>query len=186
MATLSTPIPANYTEVLGNIVDYYGINLFDFDYTLYTPADTTDPKQYKADFEREFIDYFYFREIGQETIDLFKHYLRVRWQTIIGRYNLLFEASSSQNANDAFTNDNFNNAGISIFNDTPKGEINFDDKHATNFTRAKNTNTGLRGITRAEALRRYRNELISAREDFFDEFSDLFFALYGGKNYNGR
>ena len=39
MSKLNSPLLAHYTEVLGNIVDYMDINIFEgMEYTLYTPA----------------------------------------------------------------------------------------------------------------------------------------------------
>ena len=62
-------------------------DLFDFDYPCDDPA-------WKADLEAKIIDYYYFDEIGQETIDRFKHRFRTKMQSIMGYYNDLYKTTA--------------------------------------------------------------------------------------------
>lgn len=73
---------AKYTEELGVIVNS-GTQIFNFPYAFHDPAK-------KAEFERMFVSHFFFREIGQETVGRFKHYLRVKFDEVLPYYNMLF------------------------------------------------------------------------------------------------
>ena len=75
---------ANYTIELRHVIERKPI--FNFDYEFY------DEKK-RADFERDFIRRFYFREIGAETIDRFIHNLNDKMVTVFPYYNKLFEAA---------------------------------------------------------------------------------------------
>lgn len=180
MSKLNSPLLAHYTEVLGNIVDYMGINIFEgMEYTLYTPPEF-EPEAYKAAFERKFIDHFYFWEIGQETIQKFIFYFQERWKTLITIYNKVFEAWDITHVEDIFTNDVFTSDFKNIYNDAPKGVVDFDNNHATNYTTGNNNNKGLRGQTKADAIDRYISVMIEPNTLFFDNFQSLFFGLQGG------
>ncbi len=76
---------AKYTIELREIVES-GINIFDFPYNFYDEEE-------RANFQRDFIRHFYFREIGCETIDRFKLYLEDKFATVFPYYNKLLEAS---------------------------------------------------------------------------------------------
>lgn len=76
---------AQVTMELRDILRMENFELFDFDYPI---ADLT----WKKEFEQLFIDYFYFHEIGTETIDSFKHNLRTRLNLIMPYYNELYES----------------------------------------------------------------------------------------------
>lgn len=60
--------------------------LFDFEYQF-------DDQNFKAELEQAVIDYFYFREIGRETPDAFKHMFKSKWLRIIPYYNKLHNTS---------------------------------------------------------------------------------------------
>lgn len=79
---------AKYTVELRTIVES-GVKIFDFVYPFY------DEKK-RSDFERKFIQHFYFREIGCETVDRFKWYLRDKMDVVFPYYNKLFEAAAIQ------------------------------------------------------------------------------------------
>lgn len=76
---------ARYTVELRTIVDS-GFNIFDFPYSFYD-----DTK--KAEFQQRFIDHFYFREIGAETVGRFKHYLADTFHLKLPYYNELFRTA---------------------------------------------------------------------------------------------
>lgn len=77
---------AKYTVELRTVVES-GINIFSFPYEFYD-----ETKREK--FERDFIRHFYFREIGCETVDRFKLYLRDKMETVFPYYNELFKSAS--------------------------------------------------------------------------------------------
>lgn len=77
---------AKYTIELKDVVAL-GHNVFDFNYPFYDESK-------RADFERKFIQHFYFREIGSPTIDRFKHYLKDKMLTVFPYYNELFNAAA--------------------------------------------------------------------------------------------
>ena len=74
-----------YTIELRSIVES-GIRIFDFNYPFYD-------ENKRHEFEEHFIRHFYFREIGSETIDRFKHYLEDKMITVFPYYNKLFETT---------------------------------------------------------------------------------------------
>lgn len=76
---------ANYTIELKDIVAC-GHNIFNFPYQFY------DEKKRK-EFEDKFIRHFYFREIGCDSIDRFRIYLRDKMDTVFPYYNELFKAA---------------------------------------------------------------------------------------------
>ena len=68
---------ANYTIELYRLIEDKHFNIFDFEYDFYT-----DDIEIRKNFEKKFEDYFYFREIGQETVSRFKHQLRTKLNII--------------------------------------------------------------------------------------------------------
>ncbi len=60
--------------------------LFDFDYPI-------SDQNWKEELESLFKDYFFFYEIGSETIDRFKHNLKTKLRTIMPYYNQLYETT---------------------------------------------------------------------------------------------
>lgn len=171
-------IPAKYTEVLANVVNYWGVDLFDFNYNLFGNDGTPVKGMSKEELQQLFINHFYFREIGEETIERFKVHLRLRWLEILPRYNILFAAYYELNPQDAFINDNFTTEGKSVYNDTPKNEIEFDNSHASAITSVNNKNSGLRGKSKLRAVTDAADELRNPYVDFVEEFNDLFFGIY--------
>lgn len=76
---------AKYTVELRDVVKS-GFNIFDFPYDFY---DETK----KPDFEKKFIQHFYFHEIGTETVGRFQHNLMVKLDEVLPYYNMLFETA---------------------------------------------------------------------------------------------
>lgn len=74
---------AIYTMELRELME--NTNLFDFDYPIYD-------ENYRSAFEGKFINYFYFREIGVETVARFKHNLRTKLNIIMPHYNKLYKS----------------------------------------------------------------------------------------------
>lgn len=76
---------ARYTVELRDVVENHEI--FDFEYDFYD-----DSKRKK--FEENFIRHFYFREIGQDTVDKFKLFLEDKMHTVFPYYNELFKTAA--------------------------------------------------------------------------------------------
>ena len=77
---------ATYTIELRKIING-GINPFDkIEYDFYNPS-------YKKQFENKFINHFYFREIGVETIERFIFNLETTLNEIMPYYNHLYKTS---------------------------------------------------------------------------------------------
>lgn len=72
------------TMTLGEIIEN-NVNIFDFYYPFYN-------EEYRPTFERHFIEYFYFDEIGQETVARFKHRLKIKLNLIMPYWNKIFLA----------------------------------------------------------------------------------------------
>ena len=72
------------TLTLGEIIEN-NVNIFDFEYPFYS-------EEYRPTFERHFIEYFYFDEIGQETVSKFKQRLKIKFNLIMPYWNKIFLA----------------------------------------------------------------------------------------------
>lgn len=77
---------AIYTIELKDVIESRG-NIFNFAYPFYDESK-------RHEFERAFIQHFYFREIGQETIDRFMVYLRDKMFTVFPYYNELLKTAT--------------------------------------------------------------------------------------------
>lgn len=184
-------IPAKYTEVLANIVEE-GVDLFNFDYDSYLP---------KEELQNGFVQHFYFREIGFETVEMFQQKLQTRWLEIIDRYNMIFEADAAVLPSDAFTdyteeeseniqsNRQTSGNGSSVFNDAPLGQTPFDNTHASAITNSEQMNTdgysedkqrSRSGLNRskAAALLEFDKSLRDHKREFYENFRDLFFGVF--------
>lgn len=138
---------AKYTVQIRTVVES-GVDLFDFDYTLF---DNT----YKKVLEQKIIDHFYFREIGFETVGQFKHFLKSRLNMILPYYNKLYETENlvtkdnyninldnkitqkrttdQTNSNKASSSSSSSGTNKSVFSDTPQAKLDKLD-YATNLT----------------------------------------------------
>ena len=74
------------TMTLGEIIEN-NVNIFDFYYPFYN-------EEYRPTFERHFIEYFYFDEIGQETVAKFKQRLKIKFNLIMPYWNKIFLADN--------------------------------------------------------------------------------------------
>ena len=86
------------------------------------------------------VDHYYMREIGYETVGLFKHYAKVYMQEIMERYlpliysnsieynpliNVDYQEEFTRNIQGTGESTSINNAsGLSVSSDTPQGQIN--------------------------------------------------------------
>lgn len=155
------------TVELGEIVKS-GVDIFDFDYPVPSPEISYNGKTCKVDFDKEkleqkIIDHYYFRQIGQETVGRFKHYLKSKMQEIMPYYVQVYEFDAkfrniedpleSYNLVETFEQvasgsgrtvgqSNSENSGTNIFSDTPQGKIANLDIYMTNATKVSGTDSG--------------------------------------------
>lgn len=76
---------ANYTLELRQISESRNLKVFDFDYSFYS-------ENHRKEFEEKFINYYFFHEIGVETIQRFKHNLKTKLNEIMPYYSQLYES----------------------------------------------------------------------------------------------
>lgn len=165
---------SNYTAELRTIVEN-GFDIFDF---VYTRSSESQAIVSDETLEQGFIDRYYFREVGFETLERFKHKLKTQWLESIENFDMLLVAYN-QSIN-IKTNVSSNTQNTSIFNDTPKNALDFGTvaTHASNITHNTQTNTGLAGLTEIEALELYHDKLKDIISEFYDSFDNLFMQIF--------
>lgn len=165
---------SNYTAELRTIINN-NFDIFDFEYT-------RDPKSIailsNENLQKGFIDHYYFREVGFETLERFKHKLKTQWLESIENFDKLLVAfNESINPK---VNMSSNTQNTSIFNDTPKNALDFgtESSHASNITHNTQNNTGLAGLTEIEALELYHDKLKDIVTEFYNSFDNLFMQIF--------
>jgi len=143
---------AKYTTTIKTMIDS-GVKIFDFSYPIFD-------EKYRSVLETKFIDRYMFREIGLETVALFKHFLKMRMNEIMPFYNKHYIANKVFETYDPYKNKDFtiedsrdssgknsgtnsgtsSNVEKSIFNDTPTSKLGNDD-YATTITDNTDDNT---------------------------------------------
>lgn len=123
---------AQYTMELKTIIEN-GIDIFDFDFPLFDET-------YRETFKQKFINHFYFREIGSETVGRFKFYLKEQLNLIMPVFNKMYMSQGlEQRILDNYdvtetytrtttgnTTANNTNENLSLYSDTPKKRIDID------------------------------------------------------------
>ena len=143
---------SKYTMELKTIIEYEGrdtVEDYFKDYCLYNYLRPNEIETIlnaniwsKDRLASKIVDHYYMREIGYETIGLFKHYAKVYMQEIMERYlpliysnsinydplvNVDYKEEFTRNitGNGESSSNSTNNAsGLSVNSDTPQGEIN--------------------------------------------------------------
>ena len=164
---------SKYTSELYKFIDIYDI--FDFQ------SPRTDKSKAiisNEDLQAGFINRYYFREIGFETVERFKHKLKTQWLESIGNFDKLLVAfNESINPK---TNVSSNTKNTSVFNDTPKNALDFgtEASHASNITHNTQSNVGLAGLTEIEALELYHDKIKDIVSEFYNSFDNLFMQIF--------
>ena len=124
---------SKYTAELRTIIGN-NFDIFDF---VYTRSEASKAIISDEDLQQGFIDRYYFREVGFETLERFKHKLKTQWLESIGDFDKLLVAYN-QNI-DPLTNMGGTIENVNIFNDTPKNALDFGNEstHATNISNNK-------------------------------------------------
>ena len=165
---------SKYTAELRTIIGN-NFDIFDFTYTRSSESQAivSDEK-----LEQGFIDRYYFREVGFETLERFKHKLKTQWLESIENFDKLLVAfNKSINPK---VNMSSNTQNTSVYNDTPKNALDFgtESSHASNITHNTQTNAGLAGLTEIEALELYHDKLKDIVSEFYDSFDNLFMQIF--------
>lgn len=165
---------SNYTAELRTIIGN-NFDIFDFEYT-------RDPKSIailsNENLQKGFIDHYYFREVGFETLERFKHKLKTQWLESIENFDKLLVAFNETINPKANMSSNTQNT--SVYNDTPKNALDFgaESSHASSITHNTQNNTGLAGLTEIEALELYHDKLKDIVTEFYNSFDNLFMQIF--------
>lgn len=158
---------SKYTAELRTIIDN-GFDIFDFEYNR-----TDESKSILSDekLQQGFIDHFYFREVGFETLERFKHKLKTQWLESLGELDA-FLVAYNQKIN-IFSNTKIEQT--TVFEDTPLSKLGNDD-YATN--RTGSNNSGYAGATEIELLDIYHQKLVDVQTEFYESFDNLFMQVF--------
>lgn len=164
---------SEYTSELYKFLDIYDI--FDFQYPR---SDESKAIISNEDLQAGFINRYYFREIGFETVERFKHKLKTQWLESIENFDKLLVAYNGSINTKANMSSNTQNT--SVFNDTPKNALDFgaESSHASNITHNTQSNVGLAGLTEIEALELYHDKLKDIVSEYYDTFDNLFMQIF--------
>lgn len=97
-------------------------------------------ERYRAALNKDILDYYFMYEIGFETPELFKHYLKNKLNLIMPKYNAMYQAqldiianplgnvkltetSTRTGESNGTTSSSSTSNGKSLFQDTPQGKI---------------------------------------------------------------
>ena len=165
---------SKYTAELRTIINN-NFDIFDFTYTRSSESQAivSDEK-----LEQGFIDHYYFREVGFETLERFKYKLKAQWLESIENFDKLLVAFNE--TINPKTNISSNTQNTSVYNDTPKNALDFGTEatHASSITHNTQTNTGLAGLTEIEALELYHDKLKDIVSEFYNSFDNLFMQIF--------
>lgn len=162
---------SKYTAELRTIIAN-DIDIFDF---TYTRSATSQAIISDTDLEQGFIDRYYFREVGFETVERFKHYLKVHWRENIEVFDKLLVAFNSEI--NPISNMNSSIENKTVFEDTPKSKLGSTD-YATNITTSTQTASGSSGTTQIELLEKYHDKIKDIITEFYDTFEELFMQIF--------
>lgn len=165
---------SRYTAELRTIINN-GFDIFDFDYSRTTESQAIVSNE---TLQQGFIDRYYFREVGFETLERFKHHLKTQWLEAIENFDKLLVAyneSVNVKSNMGTQVDN-----LSIFNNTPKSALDYGEEatHATNITNNKQNTKGIAGITEIELLELYHDKIKDIVSEFYNSFDSLFMQIF--------
>jgi hypothetical protein len=187
---------ARVTMELRNVLKIEEFELFDFDYPI---EDVT----WKDELEAAIIDYFFFHEIGQETIDRFKQRFSTRLKLIMPYYNELFRsqmmvvdpllthALEETLEDDSSINSTVNSASGAVYTEYPEHTTMVDNipsnRSEGNSTNTQGTTTshdykkviqGMSGVNINELLSSYRKNIININQLIINDMKQCFVMIY--------
>lgn len=165
--------------------------IFDFDYPIYDET-------YREQLEENILNYYYFHEIGVETIGRFIFNLKARLNLIMPYYNQMYESTllefdplMNYQVSEVYTR-NVANTGATKgrYSDTPQGRTTLEgSEHLTDITEGDSednadetfnkTMEGNIGVqTYAALLKGFRQTFINVDKMIIAELQDLFMQVY--------
>lgn len=151
---------------------------------------------------KKIVDFYYMREIGDETIGLFELHAKTRMNLIMeSKLPLIYSAAIKYDplVNVDFTetlsrNTNDSSNGLTISSDTPQGQVNkteiLEGKYATNTQGGESTNESNESSTRhmkgnsgvsataQKMVEQYRQNIRAIDYEIIQELNILFMGLY--------
>lgn len=181
---------SRYTAELRTIIN----NNFDiFDFT-YTRSNASQSIISDTDLEQGFIDHYYFREVGFETLERFKHKLKAQWiesievfDKLLVAYNQEIDTLTNNGTTSTTTSSNSgSSSNKSIFNDTPTSHLGTTD-YASSITDNEGSTTDNGTITQSstgktmsdiELLELYHDKIKDVITEFYNSFDNLFMQIF--------
>lgn len=162
---------SKYTAELRTIIENK-FDIFDFEYSR---SEASQAIVSNEALQQGFINHFYFREIGFETLERFKHYLKTKWLESLGEFDKLLIAY--HDPVNVKSNLGSNVSTKSVFNDTPKNELD-DSNYASSITKSNQDNSGYAGATEIELLELYHDKIKDIQTEFYEKFDNLFMQIF--------
>ena len=181
---------SRYTAELRTIIDN-NFDIFDFTYNRLNESKAIISD---SDLQKGFIDHYYFREVGFETLERFKHKLKAQWlesievfDKLLIAYNEKIDVLSNNGSSSTTTSSNTGSStNKSIINDTPTSHLGTDD-YATSITDNTGSTTDSGTITQTssgktmsdiELLEMYHNKIKDIITEFYNSFDNLFMQIF--------
>lgn len=165
---------SKYTAELRTIINN-GFNIFDFNYNRSEEAQTIVSNE---NLQQGFINRYYFREVGFETLERFKFKLKTQWLESIQNFDKLLVAYNKDinitgNINTKATN-------VNVTNDTPQNALDFgaESNHASLINNNTQEVSGNTGITEIELLELYHDKIKDIQSEFYSSFDNLFMQIF--------
>lgn len=164
----------------------------------YNIVETEDGGQHFYGLNRKIIDHYYYREIGQESTDMFRYMLNEKMRLTMPFYNqmlysesLTFDPFSTQDTTrtaNATTNNSAEANSRSVSGATPQVALSGNGDYATSFTDANSQSTGAntasdtmhvtgsQGHT-AALLMQWRRSFLNIEASIVNELDSLFMQI---------
>lgn len=162
---------SKYTAELRTIIAI-GFDIFDFEYSRSEEAKSILSNE---NLQQGFIDRYFFREVGFETLERFKHHLKTQWRESIAIFDKLLIAYN--NKVEIKSNMSTFTKNKSVYNDTPTSSLGNED-YATSITDNNQYVKGNAGITEIELLELYHDKIKDIQSEFYDSFDNLFMQIF--------
>lgn len=181
-----------------NIIDKSVMLIFDFDFPIFDEA-------YRKTLCTKIVKHYYTREIGEETVGLWKLRVNERMNLIMPYYNKIYEATvrvdpfktfeTTINSNRKIdTNNDSNFTNYNLFSETPQGGLEGIEtgKYLTNANKATGDNnttgnsnddyierrSGFNSTSSVALLDQYRKMFVDVDKLIIGELRDLFINLW--------
>lgn len=158
---------AQFTMELNKVIE--NNNIFDFDYTLSTKIE-------KDKLQQAFINHYFYREIGQETIERFKHFLKTQWLETLELYNNMWDIEQDK-GNDILATSKSQQDNRQIVNETPDTEIDFNSSYASNIMQSS-TKLSISDNQQMSLMRKYQKSFVDIQVEFINSFDNLFMQIF--------